>query len=103
MEVGATIGKLLTRVGILSFAGRAISVGESGWRTLVCMLPMLPLLVAMPAAISGPDLRIDGIEPAAPRIALVRTQSSANLNEIELPPISEAATKAHGTIQDHEA
>jgi len=77
------------------------------------------------AAISGRDLRVDGAEPAAPRIALVRTQSwpeasadmqsaveragraaqaaGAKVNEIDLPPILEAATKAHGTIQDHEA
>jgi Asp-tRNA(Asn)/Glu-tRNA(Gln) amidotransferase A subunit family amidase len=77
------------------------------------------------AAISGRDLQIDGIEPAAPRIALVRTRSwpeasadmqgaveraaqlaatrGAKVNEIDLPPILEAATKAHGTIQDHEA
>ena len=77
------------------------------------------------AAISGRDLRVDGAEPAGPRIALVRTQSwpeasadmqgaveragraaqaaGAKVNEIDLPPILEAATKAHGTIQDHEA
>src|SRR5262245_40659908 len=77
------------------------------------------------AAISGRDLRVDGAEPAAPRIALARTQSwpeasadmqgaverarraaqaaGAKVDEIDLPPILEAATKAHGTIQDHEA
>ena len=77
------------------------------------------------ALISGRDLRIDDAEPAAPRIALVRTQSwpeasagmqdaiaraaraaeaaGAKITEVELPPILEAATQAHGTIQDHEA
>jgi len=77
------------------------------------------------ALISGRDLRIDGTEPAAPRIALVRTQSwseasasmqdaiaratraaeaaGAKVTEVELPPIFEMATQAHGTIQDHEA
>jgi Asp-tRNA(Asn)/Glu-tRNA(Gln) amidotransferase A subunit family amidase len=77
------------------------------------------------AHISGRDLRIDGTEPAVPRIALVRTQSwpdasasmqdaiaraaraaeaaGAKITEVELPPIFEAATQAHGTIQDHEA
>jgi Asp-tRNA(Asn)/Glu-tRNA(Gln) amidotransferase A subunit family amidase len=77
------------------------------------------------ALISGRDLRIDGSEPAAPRIALVRTRSwpeasdsmqdaiaraahaaeaaGAKVTEVELPPIFEAATQAHGTIQDHEA
>jgi Asp-tRNA(Asn)/Glu-tRNA(Gln) amidotransferase A subunit family amidase len=77
------------------------------------------------ALISGRDLRIDGTEPAVPRIAVVRTQSwpeasasmqdaiaraaraaeaaGAKITEVELPPIFEAATQAHGTIQDHEA
>ncbi len=77
------------------------------------------------ALISGRDLRIDGSEPTAPRIALVRTRSwpeasagmheaiaraahaaeaaGAKVTEVELPPIFETATQAHGTIQDHEA
>jgi len=77
------------------------------------------------ALISGRDLRIDGTEPAVPRIALVRTRSwpeasasmqdaiaraaraaeaaGATITEVELPPIFETATQAHGTIQDHEA
>ncbi len=77
------------------------------------------------ALISGRDLRIDGSEPAAPRIALVRAQfwpeasasmhdaiaraaraaeaAGAKVTEVELPPIFETATQAHGTIQDHEA
>lgn len=77
------------------------------------------------AAISGRDLRIDRTEPAAPRIALVRTDSwpeasadmqaaveraartaaaaGAKVTEIDLPPLFEAATQAHGTIQDYEA
>jgi Asp-tRNA(Asn)/Glu-tRNA(Gln) amidotransferase A subunit family amidase len=77
------------------------------------------------ALISGRDLRIDHAEPAAPRIALVRSQSwpeasasmqdaiaraaraaeaaGAKVTAVELPPILEAATQAHGTIQDHEA
>jgi Asp-tRNA(Asn)/Glu-tRNA(Gln) amidotransferase A subunit family amidase len=77
------------------------------------------------ALISGRDLRIDGSEPTAPRIALVRTQSwaeasvsmqdaiaraaraaeaaGAKVIDVELPPIFETATQAHGTIQDHEA
>jgi Asp-tRNA(Asn)/Glu-tRNA(Gln) amidotransferase A subunit family amidase len=77
------------------------------------------------ALISGRDLRIDGTEPTAPRIALVRSQSwpeasasmqdaiaraahaaeaaGAKVTEVELPLILETATQAHGTIQDHEA
>src|SRR4051794_3418813 len=77
------------------------------------------------ALISGRDLRIDSTEAAAPRIALVRTQSwpeaspsmqdaiaraaraaeiaGAKITEVELPAIFETATQAHGTIQDHEA
>jgi Asp-tRNA(Asn)/Glu-tRNA(Gln) amidotransferase A subunit family amidase len=77
------------------------------------------------ALISGRDLRLDSTEPAAPRIALVRTRSwpeasasmqdaiaraaraaeaaGAKVTEVELPPIFETATQAHGTIQDHEA
>jgi len=77
------------------------------------------------ALISGRDLRIDGREPAAPRIALVRSRSwpeasasmqdaiaraaraaeaaGAKVTEVQLPPIFETATQAHGTIQDHEA
>jgi len=77
------------------------------------------------ALISGRDLRIDGSEPTAPRIALVRTRfwpeasagmhdaieraahaaeaAGAKVTEVELPPIFETATQAHGTIQDHEA
>jgi len=75
------------------------------------------------AAISGRDLRVDST--AAPRIALVRTQSwpeasadmhsaieraarsaeanGAKVREIDLPPMVETAMQAHGTIQDHEA
>jgi Asp-tRNA(Asn)/Glu-tRNA(Gln) amidotransferase A subunit family amidase len=77
------------------------------------------------ALISGRNLRIDSTEPAVPRIALVRTRSwpeasasmqdaiaraaraaeaaGAKVTEVELPPIFETATQAHGTIQDHEA
>jgi Asp-tRNA(Asn)/Glu-tRNA(Gln) amidotransferase A subunit family amidase len=77
------------------------------------------------AAISGRDLRIDQRTPAPPSIALVRThlwpQASADMQvaieraahiaqsagarvrELQLPPIFEAATRAHVTIQDHEA
>ncbi len=77
------------------------------------------------AALSGRDLRIDRIAPTAPRVALVRTASwpeaspemqgaleraariaeaaGAKVKEIDLPPLFEAATPAHGTIQDHEA
>src|SRR5262245_7399863 len=77
------------------------------------------------ALISDRDLRIDHAEPAAPRIALVRTQSwpeasasmqdaveraaraaevaGAKVAEVELPLIFETAARVHGTIQDHEA
>jgi Asp-tRNA(Asn)/Glu-tRNA(Gln) amidotransferase A subunit family amidase len=77
------------------------------------------------ALISGRDLRIDQSEPAAPRIALVRTLSwpeasasmqdaveraaraaeaaGAKVTEVELPLILESAAQVHGTIQDHEA
>jgi Asp-tRNA(Asn)/Glu-tRNA(Gln) amidotransferase A subunit family amidase len=77
------------------------------------------------AAISGRDLRIDQRVPAAPSIVLVRTQlwpqasedmqaaleraaraaqaAGARVRELQLPPIFEAATRAHVTIQDHEA
>ena len=77
------------------------------------------------AAITGRDLRIDQRAPGAPSIALVRTplwpQASAEMQtaleraaraaqaagarvrELQLPPIFEAAMRAHVTIQDHEA
>jgi Asp-tRNA(Asn)/Glu-tRNA(Gln) amidotransferase A subunit family amidase len=77
------------------------------------------------AAITGRDLRIDQRTPAAPALALVRTQlwpqasadmqaaleraaraaqaAGARVRERELPPIFEEAMRAHVTIQDHEA
>jgi Asp-tRNA(Asn)/Glu-tRNA(Gln) amidotransferase A subunit family amidase len=77
------------------------------------------------AAITGRDLRIDRSAPAAPAIALVRTQhwpeasddmraavehaaraaerAGARIRELDLPPIFEAATRAQLTIQDYEA
>jgi Asp-tRNA(Asn)/Glu-tRNA(Gln) amidotransferase A subunit family amidase len=77
------------------------------------------------AAISGRDLRIDQRAPAAPSLALVRTHlwpqasadmqagleraaraaqaAGARIKELLLPPIFEAAMRAHVTIQDHEA
>lgn len=77
------------------------------------------------AAITGRDLRIDRAQPAAPRIALVRThvwpeasdamqsavedaarlaeRAGAKVAEVRLPPIFEDAFRAHGTIQDYEA
>jgi Asp-tRNA(Asn)/Glu-tRNA(Gln) amidotransferase A subunit family amidase len=76
-------------------------------------------------AITGRDLRIDRAQPAAPRIALVRThvwaeasdamqtavehaarvasRAGARIEEVRLPPIFEDAFRAHGTIQDYEA
>ncbi|HEY6257142.1 MAG TPA: amidase [Xanthobacteraceae bacterium] len=77
------------------------------------------------AAITGRDLRIDQRQPAAPTLALVRTHlwgeasadmqaaleraaraaqsAGARVNELTLPPIFEAAMRAHVTIQDYEA
>jgi Asp-tRNA(Asn)/Glu-tRNA(Gln) amidotransferase A subunit family amidase len=77
------------------------------------------------AAITGRDLRIDQRAPAAPAIALVRTHlweqaspdmqaaveraaraaqaAGARVRELTLPPIFEAAMRAHVLIQDHEA
>jgi len=77
------------------------------------------------AAISGRDLRIDRATPAAPRIALVRTElwgeasadmqaavervarraetAGATVKETALPALFEEATRAHATVQDHEA
>jgi Asp-tRNA(Asn)/Glu-tRNA(Gln) amidotransferase A subunit family amidase len=77
------------------------------------------------AAITGRDLRIDRRAPAAPSIALVRTQlwpqasaemqaalehaaraaqaAGARVRELQLPPIFEEAMRAHATIQNHEA
>jgi len=76
-------------------------------------------------AISGRDLRVDGAQPATPRIALLRSSISAEASadmqaavdtaaraaaaagaEVEamtLPPSLEAAWQAHPTIQDYEA
>lgn len=76
------------------------------------------------AAISGRDLRVDS-DPAAPRIALVRThvwneaseamqsavqraahlaeKAGAKVKELVLPPILEEAHRIHGTVQDYEA
>src|SRR5947207_1331109 len=77
------------------------------------------------AAITGRDLRVDRDAPAAPKIALARTHlwseastdmqaaveqaaraavsAGARVSELELPPLFEAAERAHGTIQDYEA
>ena len=77
------------------------------------------------AAITGRDLRIDQRAPGAPALALVRTHlwpqasedmqaaleraaraaeaAGARVRELELPPVFEAAMRAHATIQDHEA
>jgi Asp-tRNA(Asn)/Glu-tRNA(Gln) amidotransferase A subunit family amidase len=76
-------------------------------------------------AITGRDLRIDQRAPAAPSLALVRTQlwpqaspdmqaaleraaraaeaAGARIRELELPPIFAAAMRAQVVIQDHEA
>lgn len=77
------------------------------------------------AAITGRDLRIDRVQPAAPRIALVRTHAwaeasdamqsavehaahaasrgGARMEEVRLPPIFEDAFRAQETIQGYEA
>jgi Asp-tRNA(Asn)/Glu-tRNA(Gln) amidotransferase A subunit family amidase len=77
------------------------------------------------AAITGRDLRIDQRVPAAPSLALVRTQlwpqasadmqaaleraaraaeaAGARVRELRLPPAFEAAMRAQVIIQDHEA
>ncbi len=77
------------------------------------------------SAITGRDLCVDAQSSAPPKIALVRTaqwdEASADMrnavesaarvaraagaavHELDLPPIFEAATRAHATIQDYEA
>jgi Asp-tRNA(Asn)/Glu-tRNA(Gln) amidotransferase A subunit family amidase len=77
------------------------------------------------AAITGRDLRIDRRAPEAPSLALLRTHlwqeaseemqaaveeaaqaaecAGARVRDLELPPIFEAAMRAHVTIQDYEA
>jgi Asp-tRNA(Asn)/Glu-tRNA(Gln) amidotransferase A subunit family amidase len=77
------------------------------------------------AAITGRDLRVDRLDPAAPTIAVVRTlrwaeaspdmqaaleqaaraaeAAGARIRELQLPPALEAAMAAQFTIQDHEA
>jgi Asp-tRNA(Asn)/Glu-tRNA(Gln) amidotransferase A subunit family amidase len=77
------------------------------------------------AAITGRDLRVDRLDPAAPTIAVVRTHrwsqaspdmqaaleqaaraaeaAGARVRELQLPPLFEAAMAAQLTIQDHEA
>jgi len=77
------------------------------------------------AAITGRDLRVDRLDPAAPTIAVVRTHrwseaspdmqaaveqaaraaaaAGARIRELQLPPVFEAAMAAQFTIQDHEA
>jgi Asp-tRNA(Asn)/Glu-tRNA(Gln) amidotransferase A subunit family amidase len=77
------------------------------------------------AASTGRDLRIDGAEPNAPTIALVRTHlwseatadmqaaveraariaeaAGARVTELVLPTIFEDAIRCHGIVQDHEA
>src|SRR5439155_18461136 len=74
------------------------------------------------AAITGRELHVDQQPPPAPTIALVRTHlwaeasgdmqaaveraartaeaAGARVKEIELPPIFEAAVRAHRTVQD---
>jgi Asp-tRNA(Asn)/Glu-tRNA(Gln) amidotransferase A subunit family amidase len=76
------------------------------------------------AALLGRDLRVDGVAPAAPRIALARTHlwpqasaamqnavetaariaaaSGAKVTELVLPPIMEQAYAAQHKIQDYE-
>jgi Asp-tRNA(Asn)/Glu-tRNA(Gln) amidotransferase A subunit family amidase len=77
------------------------------------------------AAITGRDLRVDRLTPAAPRIALLRThiwdeasgamqsalqqaaraaeKHGAQVSEIEMPPLLIDAFAAHPIIQDYEA
>lgn len=76
------------------------------------------------AALTGRDLRVDRVAPAAPRIGLARTHiwpeaspamqaaveqaarraqaAGAAVVEIKLPPVFEDAFRAHAAIQDHE-
>src|SRR6516164_7179280 len=77
------------------------------------------------AAIGGRDLRVDGREPSAPAVGLLHTAlwpeasadmqdaiehaarkasaSGAQIKEITLPAVFDAAAQAHATIQDFEA
>jgi Asp-tRNA(Asn)/Glu-tRNA(Gln) amidotransferase A subunit family amidase len=77
------------------------------------------------AVITGRDLRVDRAQPAAPRIALVRTQNwgeaspdmrravetaaadaeraGATVTDLDLPPIFAEADRAHAAINDYEA
>lgn len=77
------------------------------------------------AAITGRALRVDDVEPGAPRILLVRThvwdeaseamkaavecaaraaeQAGAKVIDTKLPPILEEAFRAHVIVQDYEA
>jgi Asp-tRNA(Asn)/Glu-tRNA(Gln) amidotransferase A subunit family amidase len=77
------------------------------------------------SAITGRDLRVDRIAPAAPRLALTPTHlwldasedmraaiehaasaaehDGARISELSLPQIFEEAFQAHATIQDYEA
>jgi len=77
------------------------------------------------AVIGGRDLRVDGRNPASPRIAVLRAQpwlsassdmtaafdsatraasaAMARVRDLQLPPVMAAAFRAHGTIQGYEA
>ena len=76
-------------------------------------------------AIADRDLRVDGADPGAPRIAVMRTHiwseaseamhsaldaaaraagaAGARVQEMSVPPLLEEAWRAHPVIQDYEA
>jgi Asp-tRNA(Asn)/Glu-tRNA(Gln) amidotransferase A subunit family amidase len=109
--------RILPTVGMKCFAWSLDTVGLFG--------AGVADVAFVAAAVTGRDLRIDDLTPDAPNIALVRSHlwpeadadmqdaveqaarmaeaAGARVRELALPPIFEAAVRAHETIQTYEA
>jgi Asp-tRNA(Asn)/Glu-tRNA(Gln) amidotransferase A subunit family amidase len=109
--------RLLPTVGMKCFSWSLDTVGLFG--------ATVPDVAFAAAAMSGRDLRVDGREPAAPVIAIVRThrwheastamqsaveraaraaeRAGAKLKDMELPAIFADAVRAHHIVQGYEA
>jgi len=109
--------RLMPTVGMKTFSWSLDTVGVFG--------AAVEDVAFAAAATTGRDLRVDGMTPEAPSIALVRTHSwreasgdmqaaveraaraaaaaGANVTEAILPDLFEETSRCHGIIQDYEA